>query len=640
MLNIREIIVRYLRMTTAVMALLIIIFSIVLQVNREQQLNWISTQSIFLQVEHLLSENAKELDEIRMDYSRACLNNAETIAYIIQNTPKALDRVDELRHIARFTDVDEIHLFNTDGIIYNGTHPEYYHMSVDDGQQIGFFKQMLENKSIKLVQPITPNTAIGDFIQYSAVWSPNGEFFVQVGMKQENVLKVTKKNDLSYIFSLLKVNSSVDLYAVDKEKGMVVGATASENTGRMLDDIGIPLEKAISHPGGFHAWVNGKPAFCIFADCGTNYIGRIIPFNVMYRNVITITLMLAAGIIAIAVILVAAVTRFLNKEIIAGIESVNTSLTEISEGNLDARVNVCSCIEFSELSGYINDMITSLLSSTEKISYVLNKTDLQIGVYEYNEKMKTVRHTEKVAKILDCDAVEISRITADSMLFKEYLAAKIFDKVSEEENIYRLYDNGEKYVKHEEFIFGNSILGILMDVTGEYNRRRQLEMERDMDMLTGLYNRRGLEGRVNVLSACPDKLKHGALVMIDADGLKKINDQYGHDAGDAYLKGIGDAIRLFNSKDSICARWGGDEFVMFLYNFESDAQVDEQIQRLVQVRQNVKVAVSDSHMVNVNFSFGVSRLNRGQDFQTLLKEADEKMYESKRERKQCREAAK
>ena len=365
MLNIREIIVRYLRMTTAVMALLIIIFSIVLQVNREQQLNWISTQSIFLQVEHLLSENAKELDEIRMDYSRACLNNAETIAYIIQNTPKALDRVDELRHIARFTDVDEIHLFNTDGIIYNGTHPEYYHMSVDDGQQIGFFKQMLENKSIKLVQPITPNTAIGDFIQYSAVWSPNGEFFVQVGMKQENVLKVTKKNDLSYIFSLLKVNSSVDLYAVDKEKGMVVGATASENTGRMLDDIGIPLEKAISHPGGFHAWVNGKPAFCIFADCGTNYIGRIIPFNVMYRNVITITLMLAAGIIAIAVILVAAVTRFLNKEIIAGIESVNTSLTEISEGNLDARVNVCSCIEFSELSGYINDIITSLLSITE-----------------------------------------------------------------------------------------------------------------------------------------------------------------------------------------------------------------------------------------------------------------------------------
>lgn len=76
MLNIREIIVRYLRMTTAVMALLIIIFSIVLQVNREQQLNWISTQSIFLQVEHLLSENAKELDEIRMDYSRACLNDS------------------------------------------------------------------------------------------------------------------------------------------------------------------------------------------------------------------------------------------------------------------------------------------------------------------------------------------------------------------------------------------------------------------------------------------------------------------------------------------------------------------------------------------------------------------------------------
>lgn len=170
-------------------------------------------------MEHLLNENSAELAEARENYSDECLKNAEAIAYIIESKPETLDSVDELKRIAQLIGVDEIHLFNEKGVIFNGTHPQYYNMSVNDGKQIGFFKRMLEDKSAKLVQPITPNTSNGSLIQYSAVWSSSGKFFVQVGMKQENVQKVTEKNELSYIFSLLRVNNSVSLYAVDKKSG-------------------------------------------------------------------------------------------------------------------------------------------------------------------------------------------------------------------------------------------------------------------------------------------------------------------------------------------------------------------------------------------------------------------------------------
>lgn len=85
-----------------------------------------------------------------------------------------------------------------------------------------------------------------------------------------------------------------------------------------------------------------------------------------------------------------------------------------------------------------------------------------------------------------------------------------------------------------------------------------------MDALTGLYNRRGLDARLERLFAEPEKLGHYAVVMIDADGLKGINDTYGHDKGDEYLRKIADTINAFDPGNSLAARQGGDEFVLFL----------------------------------------------------------------------------
>lgn len=209
--KIKAIVLRYICLISVFMVLILVAFAVVLQVRREQQYTRLSTVTMFDQVEHLLNENSAELAEVKKNYSNECLKNAEAIAYIIESKPEVLESVDELKRIAEFIGVDEIHLFNEEGVIFNGTHPEYYDMSVNDGEQIGFFKQMLEDKSAKLIQPIIPNTSNGSLIQYSAVWSSNGHFFVQVGMKQENVQKITEKNELSYIFSLLRVNSSVDL---------------------------------------------------------------------------------------------------------------------------------------------------------------------------------------------------------------------------------------------------------------------------------------------------------------------------------------------------------------------------------------------------------------------------------------------
>lgn len=632
MIRMKNIIGRYLQRVATILMLLLIVLAAIILVVREQQSVCISSRSMFIQVEHILNENAKELAMAKENYSRMCLNNAEAIAYIIQGDPSVLDSIEDLKYIAEMVGVDEIHLFNKDGVIFNGTHPEYYNMSVEDGEQIGFFKQMLEDKSRKLVQEILPNTAEGKYMQYSAVWSPNGEFIVQVGMNQENVLSITEKNNLSNIFFLLRTSENVNLYAVDRQTGIIMGTTEERNQGKKLEDIGIDAEKGLTK--GCYAFSNGELVFCVFTEYEDMYLGRTIRFYDMYKNVFNALIALILGVIITDIVLVYCIMRFMNKEVITRVGSINDKLFEISAGNLDEHVEVHSCIEFSELSNGINNMIKSLLESTSKISYVLDKADVQIGVYEYSEKMKTVRITEKASKILNLSEEKSRELSEDCVLFKKYLGETIFEKI-EDDNIYRICGDNSKYVRYEELSFRDSILGIIIDITEDYNRRRQLEIDSDIDVLTGLLNRRGLEKRMETLFQYPKQLGFGAVVMIDGDGLKQVNDRLGHEAGDDYIKGIAENLKSFDAKKSICSRQGGDEFVLLFYHFENDDEVREQI-RLLDALRGSRTVTACGETISVEFSFGVSMLDGSDDYSILLKRADEKMYENKKERKRMR----
>ena len=82
-------------------------------------------------------------------------------------------------------------------------------------------------------------------------------------------------------------------------------------------------------------------------------------------------------------------------------------------------------------------------------------------------------------------------------------------------------------------------VGLVEDVTAATLERRRIEHERDYDVLTGLYNRRAFDARAKKLFRMPEKLGHAALLMMDMDNLKHINDTFGHDWGDRYINQTG-----------------------------------------------------------------------------------------------------
>ena len=147
------------------------------------------------------------------------------------------------------------------------------------------------------------------------------------------------------------------------------------------------------------------------------------------------------------------------------------------------------------------------------------------------------------------------------------------------------------------------------------------------DQLTGLMNRRGLHSFYeNNITPLLEK-KPCSIIMCDIDHFKRVNDTWGHNAGDAILKHVAAILQSFTGIDDGVFRWGGEEFI-FLLNGETLEQAHE-------IAENVRKTIEDSvcHFegldLKVTMSFGVSQLSADLTTEENVKLADDKLYYAK-----------
>ena len=441
------------------------------------------------------------------------------------------------------------------------------------------------------------------------------------------------QQDLFDYFGLLRVSEGVECLAIDAKTETVIGATDTTMIGKTVSETGLKMSKIIKDKNGFHAKISGAKSFIVFKRVGDTWIGRSVRSKVMYSNIAGNVFGVAVCCILMGIVQVFCIAKYLNNQVVEGIHEVNKKLELITQGKLTESVHVRKSSEFAELSQYINDMVRSLMAGNRRLSYVLSKTHMPIGAYEYNDLTKRVVVTEQIAQILELTADEMEVLVSDKNEFKKYtnhVRRYIYD---EEKNIYKYIRYHEKYIRIEELYEHSKMFGVMIDMTEEIQRRMQIEAERDVDLLTGLYNRRGLENRLKELFYNPQKIGHGAIVMIDADGLKEINDKYGHDNGDVYLRKIGNVINGFGVNEAIASRQGGDEYVLVLYQYANEEELMDTITTLEKIQNNSTVCLNEGQEVPLKFSFGYTIIGNRTDYLAMMHEADEKMYASKRLRK-------
>ncbi|GLY04359.1 MULTISPECIES: GGDEF domain-containing phosphodiesterase [Actinoplanes] len=146
------------------------------------------------------------------------------------------------------------------------------------------------------------------------------------------------------------------------------------------------------------------------------------------------------------------------------------------------------------------------------------------------------------------------------------------------------------------------------------------------DALTGLANRAGLD---DGLDRAMKRGEHPAILLIDLDGFKLVNDAYGHAVGDAYLVHVAHQLRGGIRGKSTIARIGGDEFAVLLTEIVNDEQAGAVCKRLLASMAAHPVVVDDDTLP-VRASIGAAVHEPGLDDKTLIRRADVAMYQSKR----------
>lgn len=173
------------------------------------------------------SSESEFVKSLKDDY----IARAKAISYIADAKPEVEYNIDELQKIASLMSVDEIHFIDDTGTIYSGSIPKYFGYSFDSGEQMAFFKQMLNNKDLTLCQDVTPNTAEAKEMMYAITWNESKTHMVQVGITPKRLLKELKRNQISNVVADMPVYKGMEIYVVDAKTKKILGATDASWVG-------------------------------------------------------------------------------------------------------------------------------------------------------------------------------------------------------------------------------------------------------------------------------------------------------------------------------------------------------------------------------------------------------------------------
>lgn len=160
----------------------------------------------------------------------------------------------------------------------------------------------------------------------------------------------------------------------------------------------------------------------------------------------------------------------------------------------------------------------------------------------------------------------------------------------------------------------------------EFLNKLEFKELSEKDTLTGIYNRCKFDAELYQWLGQAERYQNNfALIMLDIDNMKTINDLQGHVAGDEVLRELADLVKDELRSSDVFARWGGDEFIILLpYAVLSEA---------VQMAERICDKIFSHHfnkVESVSFSFGTAEYEEGDDHVSIVRRVDGKLYEAKK----------
>jgi len=306
-------------------------------------------------------------------------------------------------------------------------------------------------------------------------------------------------------------------------------------------------------------------------------------------------------------------------------------------------INLASVIiDSSRVIGFCQD-ITERKQAEDKLKFqnIILKAQQEVsldGIFIVNENNKIISFNQRFADMWEIPDDIMASQSGEKAL--NFVLPKLVDPEEFIHRINYLYENKQEK-SHEEIAFkdGRTLerysapmfgrdghyygrVWHYRDITERKQAEEQIRYLSFNDQLTGIYNRRFLENEMKRLDT--ERQLSIGIIMADLNGLKLVNDTFGHEVGDKLLKQTAEILRNSCRSEDIIARWGGDEFVIFL------PQTTEENVKAIGQRIDEKCKETYVKDIPLSLALGFAiKKSRKKDLAEILKEAEEKMYKHK-----------
>lgn len=585
------------------------------------------------QVIHTLENNRQELALMNESLDEDYLTRARAAAYVLDREDVLSLSVVEMQYLADLLNVDELHVIDESGYIVAGSVSQYVGIDMSKHPQTNAFLALLESEEegAYLIQEPQPNAAEDKLMQYVGVARNGRKGVVQVGFEPKRQLEAQSRNTYDYIFFRFPTDVEEEIFVIDYDSGVMLGH--SNGLLYQYRDDCYRLEQLLDCTGGaYRKGRDNRLMYVVSEHYDDVLICAALPADILFQELFRNTFRTFLYLLFITIAVILLLIYLVRKKVIDGISHIIEKLTSITNGNLDTVVDVGGNREFQALSGGINAMVKSIVSLSDRISAIIEISGVPLAAFEYEGGESHVFVTSGLGGLLNISDEKVAALCRDVSSFDSYMKQLTKESVEGEEDVYQIGD--AKYVRIHMSESSEGKLGVITDVTGDIIEKRKMRYENIHDPLTGLYKYQYFKKMTEeILHNIPER-KGCAVVMLDLDYFKEINDTYGHDVGDKYLQSFSSVMASMPEEHFLTARRSGDEFCMFIFDCESSDDIIRYMDDFYELLDRNQVALSDTQTGTISASSGFAWTdNKNTDISELLNRADEALYEVKREKK-------
>lgn len=335
--------------------------------------------------EKLLSNN-NEIKQLTDSLGENNLAKTRAFAEILANDATLLTDDKKLQEICDNLMVNELHIIDEKGIIIQSTISDYIGFDMNSGEQSAAFMVIIDDPSIEIVQEPQANVAEGTVIQYIGVTRLDAKGFVQVGIRPEILEETLANTAIDVVLGNMDYGENGYIFAVDMESGLVLAHPNKELIGKSADETGIATET-----GEGKAKIGGTTGYYVTEEYNGMLIGTFLPAGEYYEARTSQTIAVAFSMLIIFIVLLTVINRYVDKEIVTGINNLAVSMKKIAAGDFEIVVEEESNPEFAQLSRDINTMVEGIRNSMNdnEMLLVQQKADMENTV-SIVEKIKNV----------------------------------------------------------------------------------------------------------------------------------------------------------------------------------------------------------------------------------------------------------